>query len=488
MADQQCGLCLSCGAPFLPEIDQVDFFNREGNLSVLFLNTQFRHNSEIQQTYHVPKLCSERQASHMVHVAYHQTALDFMCNRHTGDSDVGIFAAAAGAAGAAPAFLAPGFGIPRVQNAPFLYYYTASTKAKPQAATWTRPPLGARIVYDNLLDWFRGAMMGRHAAPVAQSLNQTYDICQGCNSLMTQKSHFRFLLGLRGAGNKNSRGRILANAVFTQYDCSPRGAPLQNAYGRWHIANNPNITLAPRRAKTDSEAPCIAYYLHMCLPFAAVAANPDWFQNQPARYQFLKPSARALFLQLSWLVLEIACLATLLQEGTVTKRGGKKSHGMHQHRGCLDLYVSYFFWKMVQFEYGVLVTRNGLTFIQWHQKYFNDAQNCPGLITARVPGGVIGRLMFGSTDVDGRQLLRRICQQLVLFYRADLAPLVCHIIGRPFPAAPGPVVSEYFLPVEVVAVLEARSLQVSLFFCFGLLRSLSPDADRRPPATTSNRR
>lgn len=473
MSDQQCGLCLSCGAPFLPEIDQVDFFNREGNLSVLFLNTQFKQNPDIQRMYDFPKLCSQRQASHMIHEAYHQTALDYMCNRHTNDSDVGINPLA-------PAVVLPAaFQIPRVANAPFLYYHVASTRAGPQAATWVRPTAINRINFADLMTWLARASRTVTARPVAQSLKQVYDICQGCNALMTQKSHFRFILGLRGAGGKNSRGIVLPGPVLQQYNVTPHGAPLERGYGRWRIANNPNMTHSPLLAKSDSEAPCIAYYLHMCLPFQA-AQNNDPFA---AVSQPLRNSGRALYLQLCWIMLEIACLATLLQEGTVTKgRNVKKSHGMHQHRGVLDLYVSYFFWKMIQFEFGLLVNRVGMNFVQWHQKYYCDAKNCPGLLDRPAAAGIIGRLMFAHSDVGGRALLRQICRRLVDFYQVELAPLVVHVCGQVYPAPPGPTVHQYFLPVRVAAVLGDRSLEVCLccfIYCFPFV--CSNQQSRRPP-------
>ena len=217
------------------------------------------------------------------------------------------------------------------------------------------------------------------------------------------------------------------------------------------------MRLSPLMGKSDSEAPCIAYYLHMCLPYQA-AANGDAFR---AVHALRRDAGRALYLQLSWIILEIACLATLLQEGTVTKpANAKRSHGMHQHRGVLDVYVSYFFWRMMQFEYGSLINATGLDFIQWHQKYYCDLKNCPGFLSRPVPGGVVGRLMFGNTDVYGRRLLREICTRLVNFYQVDLAPLVLHVCGQRYAPVPGPTVHQYFMPVNVVAVLQARSLEV----------------------------
>jgi hypothetical protein len=455
MTDQQCGLCLSCGAPFLPEIDQVDFFNRQANLSVLFLNTEFQENRDIRRMYDIPKLCSKRQASHMIHESYHETALDYMCNRHDNDNDVGP---PAGAAGPLPANMR----IPRVNNAPFLYYHTASDKKGAQAATWIRPPRNERIPMSTLITHLRNASHSANARDVPQNLKQTYDMCHACNALMTQKSHWRFLLGVRGAGRKNQRGRVIRTAdVITQYKVTPGNRPIERGYGYWRIHRNPQPTQSPGLVKSDSDAPCIAYYLHMCLPYRDAAGDGFHGFNPP-----MLRTARALFLQLCWLVMEIACLATLLNEGTVTKRGGKRSHGMHQHKGVLDVYVSYFFWRLVQFEYGANVHRYGMDFIQWHQKYFTDARNCPALAIDQLT--TIGRQMSGNTDRPARVLVITICQRLVRFYENELMPLVLHVTGHDDAHGVPREIGSYFLGLPVMAALQDRSREVRELLYFAL--------------------
>ena len=456
---------------------------------MLFLNTQFKQNPDIQRTYLTPKLCSERQASHMIHVAHHQTALDYMCNHHINDMDVGIMPV--GLFGAAPlVVLPPNFQIRNMPGVPFAYYHVASKNGGPQVATWARPIAAHRMNFTHLFDWLRDASHEASSRPVAQSLRQTYDICQGCNALMTQKSHFRFILGLRNAGAKNNRGIILPGSCLNQYEARTGSVPLERAYGRWHVANIPHMRASPLLAKTDSESPCIAYYLHMCLPIQ-VSPYHDPFLPINVR---VRVSARGVFLQLCWIILEIACLATLLREGTVTKpRNQKRSHGMHQHKGVLDLYVSFFFWRMIQFESGQFINHGNLDFVQWHQKYYSDITNCPGFLSRPDASGIIGRLMFGNTDVSGKALLRQIQTRLVNFYTHDLWPLRLLITGMiPIPGlihAPGlaAVVSEYFLPLQVARVLAYRSLEVRACVLLFLFYFFLTGRDR-PLATTSNRR
>ena len=468
MSDQQCGLCLSCGAPFLPDIDDIDFFNREANLSVLFLNTQFKQNPEIQRTYDVPKLCSKRQASHIVHVSYHQTALDYMCNRHTDDNDVGI---------GAGFNMVGGSAVPDLANAPFLYYHTASTKEGPKAATWARPPEDRRIDMGDLLDRIEEAYDNDpvHAQPFQPG--RMYDICAGCNALMTQKSHFRFLLGCRGAGAKNMRGCIVARDAFTQYNVESRRHALPDAYGVWQVQNG-GVRRAPRRIKTDSEAPAIAYYLHMCLPHQG-AGQQNYFNR--FRPTALRLATRQVYLELCWVILEIACLATLLDEGTATKpRETKRSHGRHQHLGVLDLYVSYFFWRLAVYCLG---GRKQMDFVQFHQKFFSDARNCPGLLPESSRRVTTGSLMYSASSQSAKGLVEEICSYLMFYFKNELQPLVELCCGGGDVDKP---IKEYFLQFDVVRILRARSNEVSQFVCVFTGFLLYDRHARRPPATTSS--
>ncbi len=442
MTDQQCGLCLSCGAPFLPDIDDVDFFNREANLSILFLNTQFKRDPDIMRTYEVPKLCSQRQASHVIHVAYHQTALDYMCNRHTLDDNVGLGVA-----------MGVNMVVPDAANAPFLYYHTATGNKAPKAATWARPAQNARLDMDSLLDCLFYVQPNDALASPLQ-LGRTYDICAGCNALMTQKSHMRYILGCRNAGAKNTRGALVPRDAFFQYNMESRRHPLEDGYGNWSV-QNAAPRRAPRRIKADSDAPIIAYFLHMCLPYQTPGQN-NYFQhlrfNAPARR-----SARSLYLELCWVILEIACLATLNDEGTVTKpRGSKKSHGQHQHLGVLDLYVSYFFWRLMVYSYG---NRGYIDFVQFHQKYFCDARNCPGLLDARNRAVTTGRLMYNTSNRSAKRLIEEICANLTGYFTVELSPLFDLCTGG---RDPPPEVKEYFLPPQVVRRLRTMSTEVSL--------------------------
>jgi hypothetical protein len=307
MSDQQCGLCLSCGAPFLPDIGDIDFFNRQGNLSLLFLNTEFQNNLEVRRIFLKPSLLSKRHQAHVFHGSHHATAIEYMCTMHTHDRAVG--------GGVVPV---DGGVVPNQFNAPLLYFHAPTSKGEkgPQAATWDRPARADRLKMSSLLAVIIQAANRPSARPIEQNLEQTYLTCDRCNYVMTQQADFRFLLGYRPAGMHNTRGTIIQGRPITQYRMVAHG-PLLTAYGQWAFKNPPAAPVPrPNFSQVDSEAPHIAYYLHMCLPFKRNGHAHDVFHEMIPDAPLMR-SARKLYVEQCWLIMEIACLALSVEEGRV---------------------------------------------------------------------------------------------------------------------------------------------------------------------------
>lgn len=148
---------------------------------------------------------------------------------------------------------------------------------------------------------------------------------------------------------------------------------------------------------------------------------------------------------------------------------------MHQHLGALDLYVSFFLWRLVLFEYGSRVAGH-LDFVQWHQKFFWDAISCKGLFHGGRVYDVIGRFAYGVTNQPARALVEGICKKLIRLYERKLRPLVM-LVARlePVPRE----VKDYFVPLETVRALRLRSVQVLVFSClFSRVLGLISDSAR----------
>jgi hypothetical protein len=177
-------------------------------------------------------------------------------------------------------------------------------------------------------------------------------------------------------------------------------------------------------------------------------------------------TARCAYLELSWLMLEIACLASLLMEGK--SRGKNLSHGLHQHYGVIDLYASYFLWRLLQFEHPKEIQTSGLDFTQWHQKYYCVAIGCRGLgLNHSSP--ILGTKAFGNTRTSTKLLLEGICTNLIDLYTGALEPLVM-LVTNTFPTLPAVLTKEqqcairYFLPLRHMRTLRALSI-AKVYLC-----------------------
>lgn len=439
----QCGLCLSCGAPFLPQTTDVDLFRHKANTSVLFLNMEFTGNKDIRRAYEHAKYTGTKDASHLFHDSHHRAALEYMCDHHTGDSDV--------------KWVGPintGAIVSAGPNGPLPYYRapTSKTSKGPMVATWNRPTRQNRLNFQVLLDGVISAANQTTAGISLQNYGETQALCRGCNLIMTQENNMNYHLGLARMRRTNE-GPIVAGDRINQYNANDRRVDQFSAYGVWRKAPGA-FTRHPDGTPSDDLTPALAYYLHMCLPFLNPPLEPDPFLTDirnPAMHQH----ARSLYLQLCWIILEIACVATLRDVGRLYAPMGARSHGPQQHAGVLDLYVSFFIFRLMQFEFGTLVRREGLDFVQWHQKYFWDALNCRGLFPTEEISAVLGSRVYTSVKQPSRDLVQDICGGLMDLYNNKLRPLVMFVTNQrtSLPLE----VSAYFLPLPTMRELKARS-------------------------------
>jgi hypothetical protein len=129
---------------------------------------------------------------------------------------------------------------------------------------------------------------------------------------------------------------------------------------------------------------------------------------------------------------------------------------MHQHLGALDLYVSFFVWRLIQFQYGQRLSAV-MDFVQWHQKFYCDALDCKALFRVNQRQDVLARSVYGTTDQSARTLVETICVGLIRLYKWKLNPLV-RLVAR-LDGVP-PEVKDYFVPWDTLRALKLRSVQV----------------------------
>ena len=128
---------------------------------------------------------------------------------------------------------------------------------------------------------------------------------------------------------------------------------------------------------------------------------------------------------------------------------------VHQHSGVLDVYVSYFLFRLMQFESGRFIHREGLDFVQWHQKYYWDAINCTELFPANVRPALLGANAYTTTLQPSPALVVDICEGLMHMYTVELLNLR-RFVTRDRVGLPIELVS-YFLPLISMRELRRRS-------------------------------
>ena len=435
MGDEQCGLCISCGAPFLPSGDEVAFFNKRGNLSILHLNLEFKRNYDLQRRFVSPKFTNIRNDAHIFHVSHHVTALRHMCYNHQGDANI-----------TPPPPI--GNSIP-MMNGPIPFYKTPSKNQNPQLAWWNAPDPIDRIDMIPLLNHIMriAHTNGDRNANFDEDWDTTYITCGDCNALMTQQAYMAYILGLTASSEMNRYGSIIQGTPIQIMKADPQGRSLPFGYGNWRRARDQHITQHPSHNQFDSLTPHVAYYLHLCLPAIPMGAADIW--NIPGSGQ----SARILYLQLCWVILELSCLCTLIDAGKQSGNG-RLSHGFKCHLGAIEFYASYFFWKLFQYEYMQHIPRLKINFIQWHQKYFWDIINCKGIFpTNRI---LIAEMVCSNVNISSQRLVENICVNMMNLYTNRVNYLVRFLMRDGLLPSD---IKEYFMPISAIPLLRNMSLR-----------------------------
>ena len=444
----QCGLCLSCGAPFAPKDGGVGLYARRGNLSILYIEDKCNTNSVLMEAYEKPCFINVRQEAHMIHGAHHEAALDYMCHHHTTDEG--------------PKKPVIGGVVPNM-GGPFPYYKSNTNRESGFVAAWDQPREDARVDLTPLWKHITGDkdqdMRWYRDGKIRSDIEVKHPMCQSCNVLMTQLSYMRYMVGFCSNAERNRRGSVIDVSFrgISSYKVEKNNAGpiLKNAYGRWRVTQSEmrkEIKYPTRSGTDDPEAPHIAYYLHLCQPFQATAADDPFAKNAWLRDCRSVEAGRIMYFQQAWVLLVIVCVATQLERGAVLAPH-KQTHGQHQHYGVLDLYVSYFFWNLCKYDYMLELLNAGMDFVQWHQKYFWFATELPSLRARDLP--IVGLACFATVDMGARDLLHDVCKRLMDLYYNDLQPLVKFVTNRLNPphSVDENFAKHYFIPLEAMRTL-----------------------------------
>ena len=343
----QCGLCLSCGAPFLPMGEDVVEYDKLGNISVFYFQKLVRTSEVLRKTVGKPTFCSKPQEAHLLHETHHQHAVMYTVDKAADGHHV------------------------HEEEFPFMRNPTGSS-AEALFARWQNP--GAADVLDMkpLADFISGLSTQGELVP---DYDNKPRCCHDCNSTMTMR--FWFDYHLTGAADGNA-SKIIPNNSFTVFQADTRGN------GNNKIEKYPEWTRgAPEgtypKPSTSREKQIIGAALGFYLDYSCRPLNtPGLADLGAAGYD--KGQHYALYLHMCWVVLEVTCLLSEYWRGSgdaeQSSRTIKHNQCLKTPLGAAELYFSYFCWRIVCFRYE---TVRGLSFQSWHQIYMWYASDCETL-------------------------------------------------------------------------------------------------------------
>jgi hypothetical protein len=371
------------------------------SLGVKYINAEFGSDKVLDQLYRMPKLTDVKESVHMFHRAHHATAINYVINVLTNDRNVASNSTKA-----------------RKEDSAFAYFRTDGTKSDPSIATWKAPSERPNLndLYTAIQDITNAS--GNIGPNVNMSLDQTYYMCRPCNLLTSPEAAFNFVLGIRPSGSRNENAVLIPRDVITIFRADTNDETnAENAYGNWN-KHAKILKKMPTQDGNDDLAPAVAYYLHMCLPQGFKEFDvPD--QN--------KRGALVTYVELSWILLNIAAVLTHLDQFQAVTGQDKINYGHQHHRGVIDLYVSYFLWRLFYLAHWEYLNEHQIDFVVFHTMFFTQAANCKGLYSES-SGYVIGQRVCRNTKVAAPKLIESILAGL-LRQQTKLKPMFEFIKG-----------------------------------------------------------
>lgn len=373
-------LCVSCGTPFMPVIDDFveDGEGCIGSIMLANLEDTVRHHKGLLGHMNQPAhFCNVKHKAHIIHKSHHVEAVKFVIENCTHNK-----------AGTMYKFSQN----PSVRN------------PKRFQAMWNAPKQIKHPLYA-LFDFITEEMqVSDRANPIAWEYDLKVDACMDCNMGMTMQFWFRYLL----YGNNPERIlpskciRIRRLDATTDAPVGPTKEFPKDLYTR----------------EEDYFGAYIAYYLHSCLPHSL---------NKPAHManQNVFKVAKQVYLKCCWIVLEVACLICEYKKGAEDK--GKWNQHPKSSLGNIELYLSYFAWTLLNYKFPDIQTHLGFT--QWHQIYVWDMPNSPSFWKHKVELLAL-EIIPQNIPTDVLDFITNVSNKMISMFKQHYFPLACIVLRR----------------------------------------------------------
>ena len=406
----QCGLCLSCGAPFIPIADDMVEYDKLGNISVLYLQKLVRQNGAMQANIKTPSFCAKPDSSHILHKTHHKYAVKIM-------TEILVDLA------------------PAVLDFPFIRAPTGKRPVR-LLAQWHPPGDEIRLDLSPLADLIAGL-----EGDGGQTDDYTHEVlcCSNCNHTMTMNFWFRYHLY---AGSDSNEDCLIPDDTINVFKAFTHGHPdLDEALDYWTVgAAEDSYPTHRYKASKDIMSAAVGYYLHMCVPV------DDHDLNTPEHAENKK-----LYLHMCWVVLEVTCLLCEYWRGSLDMENHdarrQKRYQCHKSPlGAVELYFSYFCWRLLGFSHASVAI---MSFENFHQLYMWSAADCEELFP-RDESDASGHLLAdmirpNGMDAPSRPLIQAVAAKMAGVFERGIARLGRHLAG---PA--DPELTRYFLPRKYI--------------------------------------
>ena len=445
----QCGLCLSCGAPFMPTAVLGTAF---GDSCMIYLHQDYALDPHVRDSVTEQisiKLLGKKHNAHLVHQAAHSVAVGFACYKLRPYEDV----------------VAPGDGQPADDTHAPLHalggrpiQLRGPGNDRPFGArdkvmsAWSRPPPQSDRVLE-LYNRVRESPLRpgeeEEGGPLtflpiredgtSDPAHNYVALCDACNLGATSQAEFQSTLH-----------ELVPQNLYQLYPAQgPTYPVLMEAFGHWTQEG-----ADPRNCRNLTTE--LAVFLHSCV-------EQNWVRDDDISDE-VYDRRHHLLVHLYWIALQVLCLA---EKAYAPLRAVKKSKHRRIYVGLADLYISLFLWLYARWESGAAFGE--VSFVQWHQKYMWVCVECRPLF-AGVGRNLRSLLEYVLPPLDGASVHAKLetCVTGLLALHGRLGPLFDMLSEDFFPGHAVDLVRAvhaFFLSkgemLELVDVCTGRCMELS---------------------------
>ena len=357
----QCGLCLSCGTPFMSTpLNAVDF----GDSCMLYLHKEYNLDDTVRESVSNAgkiRLMGNMQRAHLVHDKAHSVAVGYAAYKMPiGDVDIPDHNQVGD--DAHPALHAVG-GAHLRWDEPVAEGVRFGSNDKVMAA-WASPAPQRDEVLDLYTEVMESGDFESEWTPFtflpipptysSDTQNNIVLLCDICNLAATSLGQFSKILH-----------ELVPRNTYDLY--AVQGGNLKNPvmsnFGEWRVNSN----AGPRVTRNLTAE--VAVFLHSCTNLAL----PPALHLAPEVERIVLQNRVALLTHLNWITLQVVCLA---EQAYAPLLNVKLPKHTRIYTGLADLYISLWLWLYSRWRYDDLMN---VSFACWHQKYMWVCVDCPAL-------------------------------------------------------------------------------------------------------------